>query len=302
MTTRFETKPTPRSHFGNRKKRKYKYNNNSISAAFEKRALLEEIREVTHLQGVGLCFPYKNGYPWPSKALPLFNQGLSPRNCGNSHACPVCASRYMAIRRATFEVAAEAWVKNGGFMMQSKLSLRNDPLIETVIKYRELSSNWTRMRNLSRYKTLADSAGQPHFVKILEESISDTGLFPHLHVVWLFSDEVSPAAARNFLVEIARLWCTIANRHSLGAGRRGQYVGQLSSTNLAGIGDYFFKHGFFDLKSDPRSVAKPDPFMGFRRYLLTGEIDYLIFWFDFELASARQNRVRFSSAFPFLLD
>lgn len=288
-----------RSLFGKRRKREYKYTPAAANAALAKRELLEEVREITQLVGVGLCYPYKNGFARPKKALDLLQAGFTLRNCGNCHACPVCASRYMAVRRAQFEAAAEAWVKNGGYMMQLKLSVRHDPGTPSADKYRALTDTWTRMRNKAHYKAIAAKVSKPHFVKILEEVVTEVGLFPHLHVIWLFGKGISQEQAKDFLVEVKTLWCETANSHSIGAELPGQYHSELNSDNVPGIGHYFFKHGYFELDLQPLECESLDPFGALRRHLATGEVDYLIFWLDFEASSARQTRVRFSKGFPF---
>lgn len=232
--------------------------------------------------------------------MDLLQAGFTPRHCGNGHICPVCASRYMSVRRAQFEVAAEAWVSKGGYMMQLKLSLRNDPSVPSRDKYIGLAKTWTRLRNKSRYVALADSVGDPHFVKILEEVITPSGLFPHLHVIWLFDKEVMKKSARYFLQEVMRLWCEAANAYSLGAEIAGQRLGRLSNDNVPGIAFYFFKHGYYDLNLKPQNHDKLDPFEAYRRFQITGEIEYLVFWVDFQAASEGQIRVKFSSNFPFI--
>lgn len=289
-----------RSLFGKRGKRNYKYTPAAANAALAKRELLEEVREITQLVGVGLCYPYKNGFARPKKALELLQAGFTPRNCGNCHACPVCSSRYMAVRRAQFEAAAEAWVKNGGYMMQLKLSVRHDPETPSADKYRALMETWTRMRNKAHYKAVAGAVNNPHFVKILEEVVTVVGIFPHLHVIWLFDKGIGKKNANDFLKEVQKLWCETANSHSLGAELTGQFHGELNSNNVPGIGHYFFKHGYFDLGLQPLENETLDPFGALRRHLLTGEIEYLIYWLDFEAASSRQTRVRFSKGFPFV--
>ncbi len=255
-----------------------------------------------HLKGPANCFPYRYGYKWPKEATDLLQEGFTPRHCGNGHICPVCASRYMSIRRAQFEVAAEEWVNGGGYLMQLKLSLRHDPGVPSRAKYVGLTKTWTRLRNRSRYVALAESVGNPHFVKILEEVVTSTGLFPHLHVVWLFDKTVTRKSARYFLDEVMRLWCESANVHSLGAEMPGQYQGKLSSDNVAGFSWYFFKHGYFDLHLRPQDQDELDPFEAYRRFLITGEVEYLIYWVDFEAASEGQIRVRFSRNFPFITE
>lgn len=289
-----------RSLFGKRRKRKYKYTPAAQNAALAKRELLELLRDETKLPGVGMCFPYKNGYQWPQKATELAQAGFTLRNCGNSHACPVCSSRYMSVRRAQFEAAADEWIAQGGFLIELKLSLKNDTSVPSREKYRGLATTWTRMRNKSRYKALAAALRNPPFVKILEETVSETGIFPHLHIIWLFDKTTTQSQAKGFLRELQKLWCETANRHSLGAQAAGQNIRTLSSDNAEGIAGYYFKHGYYDLDLKPQDETTLDPFGALRRFFATGEMEYLIFWIDFEISSAHQTRVRFSTNFPFL--
>lgn len=289
-----------RSLFGKRRKRKYKYTLAAQNAALAKRELLELLRDETRLPGVGMCFPYKSGYQWPQKATELAQAGFTLRNCGNSHACPVCASRYMSIRRAQFESAAAEWTAQGGFLLELKLSLKNDASVPSRDKYRGLTTTWTRMRNKSRYKALAGSLRNPPFVKILEETISETGIFPHIHIIWLFDKSTTLRQAKAFLRELQILWCETANTHSLGAQVSGQNIRTLSSDNVEGIAAYYFKHGYYELGLRPQVESTLDPFGALRRFFETGEVAYLIFWIDFEISSAHQTRVRFSTNFPFL--
>jgi hypothetical protein len=102
------------------------------------------------------------------------------------------------------------------------------------------------------------------------------------------------------LVEVATLWCETANHYTIGASFQAQHVGNLTRGNSAGIGAYFFKHGFFKTESELRDTGNLDPFDCLRLFLSSGDISYLIFWLDFELATVRQNRIRFSSNFPFV--
>lgn len=107
-------------------------------------------------------------------------------------------------------------------------------------------------------------------------------------------------SARYFLQEVVRLWCEAANAYSLGAEIAGQRVGRLSNDNVRGIAFYFFKHGYYDLNLKPQNHDKLDPFEAYRRFQITGEIEYLVFWVDFQAASEGQIRVKFSSNFPFI--
>jgi len=273
-------------------------------AAFEKRQLLEFQRNITELQGVRTCFPYKFGYPWSEEAIELFESGrVVMGRCGNSNACVVCASEKMAKHRRKIEKRLIQWVKSGGSVYWQRLSLQNVSDQPTKKKYTLLTSNWSAMLRLTAFKRAFTAISSPKFFKVLEESLTSCGWYPHYHLVWLIRPGISAKKVKIFLQEVVDLWVMASKKISGALAEVSAQYSDFRKLNVirGTLTNYTCKHAFHDLGFDPQVEdpydQKLSPFQVLQVFLETGEWELGVFFADFELASRGLRRVSYSTKF-----
>ena len=277
-------------------------------AAWEKRELLEELREVTSLNGIRACFPYKYGYPWPKKAVEVaLTQSAGTYHCGNRHACPVCTSAFMAKCRDEFVLVMKSWTSEGGFLVGQTLTLANSDSIRAPQKYFELTATWGNLINRPSFKRAFLGANSPMMMKVLEEQLGEFGWFPHFHLIWFFEQRTQQEQAQQFLDQISRLWCDAAHAVStLGATMTGQYIFEIDQESPKTMGRYVTKHAYHDLGFLPKTFYEThhslSAFEAFRTFAVSGDLELLRRWIEFEVASAGRGRVKFSRSFRLYLN
>lgn len=290
------------------KKRKYRTasSKSKVSAGYAKRELLEQV--IAHdsylaVPGIYSCFPYWASQPMNEMAqIRLAEHGyIAPRHCGNAHACPVCTSSKMAEDRERFKALMDKHVTDGGGLVLQTLTLSHKAEDDTSQKYRQLFTVWSKMRNGSAYKAAVKNAGEPLFLRILEENLTAEAWHPHFHVVWFFEPSKQESAQRQFARTINSLWVNTAKKWSVhGAYESSQTFDIIDPNSSKQLSQYLFKHGFFDLSLDLTAKSQNpfglNPFGVFRLFLKTGETLYGYLWRDFQIATYGRNRVQLSKS------
>jgi len=274
-------------------------------AAFEKRQLLEFQRQITAVQGIAFCFPYKFNYPWPEEAIALWeNDQITLGRCGNANACVVCTSEKMARHRKMAELVCDDWVNAGGSVYWQRLSLQNSSEHHTSEKYDLLKKTWSGMARLTDFKNARSTAGEPQFCRVIEEVLTIHGWYPHFHVLWLFDSHVTDEQAATYLDKVILLWAKAANKISPSLALAEAQHTEWKKLNVARgtVTNYLFKHGFYDLSfeaaiDDPYTQSL-SPFQVLRVYFETGDIKLRCFFYDFERSCSNLRRVKFSVRFP----
>lgn len=278
----------------------------NLEAGIQKRELLEQViahEDYLYASGIYTCFPYFGTWPLSELAVgrKISNGFNGPRYCGNTHACPVCASRQEAIKREDFIAVAFDHEQSGGYLITQLLTLRHGTYQDSKEKYINLNKVWGKMLNKSAYKTARTKAGSPEYLKVQEEVLNETGWFPHVHIVWFFDKETTKKEANAFTGSVSALWSATANTWtSTGAHPKFQRPKTLTKGSAISEGWYLFKHGFHDLASDPKTFIKNGqkyslkPFEVFQLFLITGEVQLAEAWLEFQKASYGTTRIKFS--------
>jgi hypothetical protein len=275
-------------------------------AGTEKRELLEHViafDQYLGIAGIDSCYPYFDNYPMSEMAIMRgLDRGFNvTRYCQNTHACPVCTSRYMAIKREEYIALADNHESNGGFLVTQVLTIRSTFDQNSKDKYKDLNNVWSRMINKSAFKSARLKVSQPEYLRVQEEELNETGWFPHLHIVWFFDKSVSRKAAKEYTSAVSRLWSETANKWTdSGADPQGQGSKKITKGSSKTFGQYLFKHGFHDLKLNVGDLVTNEteysikPFELFRLFLDTGLLGFGEAWLDFQKASYGTTRAKFS--------
>jgi hypothetical protein len=259
--------------------------------------VLNLLKEVTSIQGIYYCSDIIRIYNPPNPN----HQKLIAKHCGNRHACPVCSSRHMAQMRVKAVEIARIHRANGGSIYQATFNQRYEANTPMKMSLKMLLETWKLLSKSTAWKKLQEKYGLEGHIRIQESAHLPTGWFPHFHIQWYFKESESEATMMAFSIEVAELWV----KYSIVAGAVGttsanQYHYALEPGTERAQANYLFKHGYFDLNFDPRSVNPETdslkPFEFLEHALLMGDDDLIREWVDFEQATFRKSRVRISQA------
>ena len=273
-------------------------------AAYEKRQLLEYQKTITVNASTYSCAPYKFGYPWPEEAVLQLEEGvLALGRCGNRNSCIVCSSEILAKKRAQIDSAFDSWAFHGGFVHWQTLTHRRSARTWTVEKYKKLNKTWSLLQNSRGFKTASAKAHNPLFVKVIEETLTSWGWFPHIHCCWLFRHEVSQNDREEFLQRVADQWVTASQKINKRLATPSGQSTFLEPLNLSGgkVPEYLTKHGFHEIKFNAQ-IENPfdaglSPFEVLKVLFETGDQRLEKFFMDFEKASRGLRRVTKSRHF-----
>lgn len=294
------------SFFGLLNVAKYKYTRSADAAraSFAIRALLEELRDETTIPTVSRCFPYSTLYPWPSLAgARMMNNQVTFNKCGNKNACPHCARVHGARMRKKFCSEFEYLVGEGYVPYWQTLELGYTPESSSIERTKLINSIWRQIQQTHRYRSLLSKHGLLN-LRVTEFTYRDDSWTPHFHIVWMFKPGTDNSEAEAFLDEVSSLWRGFQNKNPLCAVNGGYvYSGPLDPDSSNPLGFYLFKA--FYLKMDNGLVAKSDlpssPFQSLVYWSLTGDMEHLRRWKDYEKTSSNLRRFKFSSAWNDLL-
>lgn len=282
-------------------------------AAVKKREILElliESEEYLATYGVRDCFPYKYQYPLPEKAAArqLAEGIMYTRYCGSVHACPVCTPAVMARYREETIALMRDWKSQGGFFYLQTFTQRTNTDASTSNLYAGLSSTWSAMKKSSTFTKHHKRAGEPEYIKVLEESVSSKGWNIHFHVLWFFPKKSKVSYAEDFLDALKVQWSSDSTRRTaLGAEAHAQHWKRVTdkTQNFAEtMATYLFKHGYFNVREtqdDLLAKTSWEPFDLLKLLLYTGEVSFGDAWLDFQFACKGRNRVRFTRGLITLL-
>lgn len=105
-------------------------------------------------------------------------------SCGSSWACPVCAARIAAVRRAELEQALAVHRERGGRVLLVTLTARHsaDMLLSDLLPRLLDAVRW--MRSHREFKALWRSASCLGSTRTTEITHGDNGFHPHFHELW----------------------------------------------------------------------------------------------------------------------
>lgn len=220
--------------------------------------------------------------------------------CGGKNACIVCTSQHLARAREEIAFDLEALHQSQGVAYWQRLSCAHDENQWLTQKYDQISHAWGNMRRSRGFLWASQQANHPVCIRVLEETLTWFGWYPHYHVLWLFPPGTLESTATWFLDEVTRLWVIASNKNTqLITTSAAQYTDyeqlDIANGSLAG---YLLKHGYYDLSFD-EAVENPydsslSPFEVLRVYCATGDWRLKAFYWLFEKSSKGQRRVLFS--------
>ena len=269
----------------------------------KKYKLLLGLKYITSLYGITNC---SNEVRIWNPAHPTHQQVITKR-CGNRHACPPCTSRFMAKHRKSLAKAMRNHRDNGGDVCTGALTIEvtHGTLLSESIKALKLS--WSSMAKSGSFTNLLKKHKIVGYARIAEQKLINHTWFPHFHMIWLSETPLSQLNIDNFGAELATLWAKYAAKagaaNTLAANQSIYAVEQGSEQAKA---NYLCKHGYFDLNKDldfyPTGDFAFEPFEVLEIALITGQLEFVEKWEEFEKATSGMNRVNSSRYFKELLD
>ena len=224
--------------------------------------------------------------------------------CRNKHVCPPCMGyAYWKLRNELIPLL-EQWVSAGRSVYTQTLTLPNRNL-KLIYKHENLSKTWKAMGKTKRFSKIKKEFGVSQYLRILEDVLRLKGSFPHFHLTWFFSRELSEVEMTSFCNQVATLWAESAQKLGIrGTNSTIQWCGPIRSSAKA-YATYLLKHGYLDLNFDPRSPLqlnqglKPLDFL--RVLHVTGDYEMYKVWLDYESATFHRHRIQPSKGFAWTL-
>jgi hypothetical protein len=112
----------------------------------------------------------------------------------------------MAKSRRKVDAKLTAWVNNGGSIYCQRLAPQNMADKTTTRKYKSLTDTWNAVTRLTASKKALAKARMPKYCRVLEESLTINGWYPHFHLIWQFDSQVTNKDAGVFLDSITNAW------------------------------------------------------------------------------------------------
>jgi hypothetical protein len=277
----------------------YKSTPAARKAAFEIRAILEELRDFTTVSSVSRCFPYDYRYSWPELAKRRFSSQIVYYNrCKNKNACPVCSRVADAKARRDFSYEFDRFVHEGYRPYWQTYETGFKPELDSRGRIETLNDLWRKLQQVKTFTRLLKTDQVLNF-RVTEFTYFEGVWTPHFHVVWLFGPEMRQGAIDTFLSVGSKVWRNKqANHPNCIASTRVLHSGKLDPGSTRPLAHYLFKCMF--LKVDEHGIVlsrylkTPMEYLaGFAR---TGEVEYLEAWLHYEQTSRRVRRYKFSKA------
>ncbi|MEO0060630.1 MAG: hypothetical protein RL343_248 [Actinomycetota bacterium] len=215
--------------------------------------------------------------------------------CGNVHLCPVCSSKILAWRTKEAIYAARRWFKKGGGIAVVTFTIPNAPgPLRTQLD--GLQKCWEAVREGKagqEFKKAFSSVG--HLVTVETKYSKQSGWHPHLHIRFFFESEPDQKLLNEWFVKATARW--IARAVKLGLGKASPQaqklqVVQRSPKDFEDALSYAFKDAITgaEVKGLSGSLTMTEVLKG----ALDGDKTYLSAWKDYEKATYRKNKTRYS--------
>lgn len=277
----------------------YKSTPAARKAAFEIRAILEELRDFTAVSAVSRCFPYDYRYSWPELAKQRFSsQTVYYNRCKNKNACPVCSRAADAKARRNFSYQFDRFVHEGYKPYWQTFEAGFKPGLDSKGRIKTLNELWRMLQQVKSFTRQLKSC-KALSLRVTEFTYFEGTWTPHFHVVWLFGPKVRQGAIDSFLSGGSKLWRKKqANHPNCVASSRALHSGQLDPSSTRPLAHYLFKCMF--LKVDEHGIFVSQflktPMEYLAGFAKTGELEYLEAWLEYEHTSRRIRRYKFSKA------
>jgi hypothetical protein len=268
-------------------------------AAFEVRAILEELRDFSTVPTVSRCFPYNYRYAWPTLATERFNSHIVYYNrCKNKNACPVCSRVADAKTRRNFSYDFDRFVSGGFRPYWQTFEVGFEPDLESRGRLKALNDLW---RKLHQVKSFTKHLKRDQVLSLrVTEFTHHKGIWtPHFHVVWLFGSALGQGSIDSFVALASKVWrIKQMNQPGCIPSTRVLYSGPLDPASTKPLAHYLFKCMF--LKVDEHGIVLSDylktPMEYLASFAKTGEMEYLEAWLQYEKTSKGARRYKFSKA------
>lgn len=215
--------------------------------------------------------------------------------CGNVHLCPVCSSKILAWRTKEAIYAARRWFKKGGGIAVVTFTIPNSPG-PLRAQLDALQKCWEAVRegkSGQEFKKLFSSVG--HLVTVEVKYSKQSGWHPHLHIRFFFESEPDSNQLNDWFVKATARW--IARAVKLGLDKPSPHAQKLrvverSPQDFEDALSYAFKDAItgIEVKSQTESLTMTEVLKG----ALAGDPVYVKAWKDFEEATFRKNKTRYS--------
>lgn len=268
-------------------------------AAFDIRAILEELRDFTTVSAVSRCFPYDYRYSWPELARQrLSSQTVYYNRCKNKNACPVCSRAADAKTRRNFSYEFDRFVQEGYKPYWQTFEAGFITELDSKARLKTLNDLWRMLQQAKSFTKLFKS-DQVLNLRVTEFTYFEGVWTPHFHVVWLFGPEMRQGAIAKFLSLGSKVWRKRqANHPNCTSSTRILHSGKLDPGSTRPLAHYLFKCMF--LRVDEHGIALSrylkTPMEYLAGFAKTGELEYLEAWLKYEQSSKRARRYKFSKA------
>ncbi len=269
------------------------------AAAFEIRAILEEIRDFSGVSAVSRCFPYNYRYAWPTLATDRFNSHTVYYNrCKNKNACPVCSRVADAKTRRNFSYEFDCFVIEGYRPYWQTFEAGFEPELGSRGRLKALNNLWRKLQQVKSF-TRHLKREQVLSLRVTEFTHRKGVWTPHFHVVWLFGPEMEQSSIDSFLTLASAVWRNKqSNQRGCIPSNRVLHSEPLDPASTKPLAHYLFKCMF--LKVDEHGIVLSEYLKTPMEYLAgfakTGEVEYLEAWLQYEQASKGARRYKFSRA------
>ncbi len=277
---------------------KYKFKNtiDAEKASYLARVILEELRDLTTSQSVGLCYPYRFGYPWPEKArLAYANGQMDFRRCQSRNICSVCARSHEAKMREKFHKSIDDYFSRGFSVYWQTLEVGYEPELPLNQRYRLIKGMFSEIVKHSAIRRIRGKF-EVAFYLVVEVTLVAGNWAPHLHIVWVFDPRCNDDQASDLLDLVSRSWSSMRLKTAgVFSNNRTLFSEQLGEAGTEGLAWYLHKSFWLDVSnnSDPQHEPKT-PLDFLLSFLATGEVEHLEKWRQYEEAVTRVQRFRFS--------
>lgn len=277
----------------------YGYNRTQAAkdAEYEVRSILEQIRDHTSIITVSNCFPYLSWYRWPELAVQRFATGqYRIGRCKNKNACPVCARANEARQRSKFHQDYDALIDSGYVPYWQTFEAGFIDGTTGKQRYKAMADLWRALKQNKAFRRLCARLGALEF-RVTEFTYIGRRWTPHYHVVWMFSPDAQEKEIAQFLDEVSCIWRGKQKNHPRCTDNsRALYSAALDDGDSARKARYVFKTFYLELENKeaklPENLEKPFDYLVY--FCLTGDLDALHVWTEYEAVSLNTRRYVFS--------
>lgn len=280
----------------------FKYTTGALLAQRKAQELLSILRDHSKSRAVSNCFPYK---PWgwmPHLDRERFqNAPFIFQSCRNKNVCPVCARKHGAKSRRLLLSSLSYYFDHGYRVWSQTLEMGFVASLKAKDRYRIILRCFTELLKSSAIRRLR-KRNRIAYYRVLEETLVQETWTPHIHVLWVFTPELSEQEIANFIDQVSRSWRAIRKSSTdTVSNERPLFAKPLEEQNFVITAWYlhksFFLDGFESVDHSKRRVRPIDYLSEFTR---TADFDLLDVWNQFEEAVFGLTKYKFSNDWMFV--